>query len=363
MIDPTRRAAALGALVVLLCPSAARAEGGLSATLATNFNMLLVSAGVLLAIFVLLLLWEMMDRKSTIATIAEATANPSPYQMPPSASEPAEEDDPFRALLQKSSSSSKEEPQGMVTPFRSDSVSDAPAASPMPYMPPTSAPAPPPAPAARPAAEADEEEELSPFQRLAQIGSEEGSTFAPPATPTPPPRPARIELGGPPPPVAKEEGGGDWAALLSKVQGDEPAAAPRTPPPQAAPPPPAPVAPPSAAEEEDPWKKLLGQASGPAPATPAAPAATPGGEEEADPWQALLRKTSGETPAAPATPPAPATEPPGGAARIRLDVTGGAEGPADGSADPNRPRAISLDMKPQSGRPATPPPPPQTEDE
>lgn len=306
-----------------LLPSAARAQeaqASPAATLMANFTILLYSFGGLLVVFVALLVWEFLDRRS------EGPGQPdvrkgSPYQ-PASGPEPApQEEDPFQALLKKSAPPKDD---SLTTMFRPGAgAPEAPPSGSVGYgarIPQSrdSLGSPAPAPGGR-AGRDEEEEELSPFQRLAQIGSEDREKGpAPPKPPAPPQaRPPRIEVSGTQAP--KPEGGGDWSSLLGKAQGEEaPAAPPRVPP-----------AKPAAGGSEDPWKKLLGQTAGESAPGGAASA----GGDSGDPWQALLRKTSGEG-AGPAKPPAPPSETP-------------------------RPKPISLDFK----GPGSLAPPPKTEDE
>lgn len=316
------------ALLALPLPAWA-APGGLAAHRGT----LTLSFLVLLGILVVLVVWEMMDRGRP----APRPSNVRELRQPAPAAAPAGvasgEDDPFRSLLQASA-------EKAATP----------AAAPVPL--PEERPAAPPPPlrsAPIGSAQDEEEEEVSPFQRLSKIGAEDDTLVTAPA---PPPRSVSLDVGRPPaPPPARPRvepapaasGGGDWADLLKKVQED------------VAPAPPPRPSPPPAAEEADPWKKLLaeGRAASVAPSAPA----------EADPWEALLKKTvnpapppaeedsleipppppvsrSGELPAAPVDP-----------IRIRLGPSSGQgedgpdETPPPPSSEGEKKRIISLDLK------------------
>ncbi len=312
----------------------AQAAGAEPGGLAAHVDNLLVAAGVLLVLLVGLLIWEFLDRRAGVAA--------EPAQAAPAASseapvEPAaeEEEDPFRALLKKASASDKEAQSAKAEPpsTRGDIMSSGlstdessgPSDTPAAYA----------APPDRQIRDLDEEE-LSPFQRLAQIGSDDRGASAAPL-PEPGGRASRIELPGG---GSGEKVGGDWAALLNKVQTEETQGAG------------GPAQPPKPAEE-DPWKKLLGQAGPESASAPtanmAAPAATgsAGPTEEADPWKALLSKASSEVAAPPVNPPA-----------IKLGST---EPPP--TVEPPRPRSISLDLNVNREEGRTISPPPQTEDE
>ncbi len=344
----------VGALSGLALPwmmsPACLAQGG--GGLAGHLQALLFSAGVLVLILVGLVVWEFLDRRSS-APVASEVPGAEAAGQDSAGGDVQEEEDPFRALLKKASSDDTQ---------RRSEAAEAPAGGPEPLIGgPMTEEVPVASDTGGPASAASErmsrgldEEELSPFQRLAQIGSEDR---IPPMAPLPetPARAPRIDLAGggageKSGPVGSEKPGekpgGDWASLLSKVQIE------------ASPTPRGPVFAPKAGEE-DPWKKLLGQA-GPEPAvapTPPEPppAVTGSGDSaaETDPWKALLSKASPEAPAVPETAPAPPTFP-----AIKLGST---EPPS--TTEPPRPRSISLDVNASREEGRRIPPPPQTEDE
>jgi hypothetical protein len=286
-----------------------------------------------------LLLWEFLGRRAGVAAEPEQAA-PAASDEAPVQPTAEEEEDPFRALLKKASASDKEAQSAKAEPASargetmssglSTDESSGPSATPPAYAGSAAA-----APPDRQIRDLDEEE-LSPFQRLAQIGSEDRRA---PVAPLPEPggRAPRIELPGG---GSGDKVGGDWAALLNKVQTEES--------PEVGGP-----AQPLKPAEEDPWKKLLGQAGPESASTPTATMAAPaaigsaGPTEEADPWKALLSKASSEVAAPPANPPA-----------IKL---GSPEPPP--SVEPPRPRSISLDLNVNREEGRTISPPPQTEDE
>ena len=249
---------------------AQEAPGGLGA----HTGALMGAFWVLLGLLVALIAWEMVDRRSAAPPLLPAPAPAT--EGSPAAGEEApvslEEEDPFKALLRKTSAAEKEPAeQGAAGPLEEPSLTRPAGVTALTRMPE-------PAPSER----AEEVEELSPFQRLAQIGSEE-------TAPVPSLLPeSRLEV---PSPVPAPASGGDWAALLSKVQAEEEPPAP-----------PARVS--RKAAEEDPWKKLLGQT------TPAEPPGAPKAEVEEDPWKALLSKASPSLKPRP-RPSLPAGSPPG----------------------------------------------------
>ena len=347
----TLRAGGAGlALALALAQRAQAAEAAPPAGLAAHVGTFMGAAAALAAVLVALVAWELLARRSE----GREEEAPRPSQAQPKAAPvsppPEDEEDPFQALLKKSAAPRPEPPapdlgvsgggsggvsvpQTGYTPPGPYTPPTGPSPGFKPYMPPTG-----PAPAPPASRREEEGEELTPFQRLAQIGSEERAAARPPVpepparppVPEAPARPPKIELTSPPPPAA---GGGDWVSLLNKAQAEEAPAAPR------------PAPPPKV--EEDPWKKLLGQAAG-EPAQAPAPSAGQGPQADADPWKALLSKASSEAPAPsapPKAPPTPEPKPP----------------TPEAPADPSRPRSISLDFKRDEGRSI--PPPPQTEDE
>ena len=307
---------------------AQEAPGGLGA----HTGALLGAFWVLLGLLVALVAWEMVDRRSAAPPLLPAPA-PAAEGAPAAGEEaPAslEEEDPFKALLRKTSVAEKEPAgQGASGALEEPSLTRPAGATALTRLQE-------PVPSER----AEEVEELSPFQRLAQIGSEE---TAPVPSVLPESRPDV------PSAVPAPSSGGDWAALLSKVQAEE-----------------EPPAPPARVSlkgvEEDPWKKLLGQTA------PAEPPGAPKAEVEEDPWKALLSKASSESQSPPASEP-PSGQPSGPPApppRIQLGPTppppvAASTPPTPVDSETGRPRTISLELKREEGRPK--PPPPQTEEE
>ncbi len=303
-------------------------EGGLGAHTGT----LLGAFWVLAALLVALVVWEVLARRSAAGPPLLTPATEEPPAGGPEAPASLEDEDPFKALLRKTAAPEKEPAEQKVPGSLEEVSMTRPAGS---TPPPRSEE---PVAPVRP----DDVEELSPFQRLAQIGSEEtGSVLSVPSE-------GRLEV---PSPVTAPSSGGDWAALLSKVQAeDEPPA------------PPSPVS--LKAPEEDPWKKLLGQTA-PAEATGA-----PKSEVDEDPWKSLLTKASAESqpPVASETPTALPSGPPAPPSRIQLGPSPPSSppvavptSPGPAESETGRPRTISLDLKREEGRPK--PPPPQTEEE
>ncbi len=315
-----------GMLLAFLSMSGTCLAGSPGGGLADRAGTLLGAFWVLVVLLGALLIWEFLDRRASAeGPPLTGTGTGSPAAGVAEGEAPLEEEeDPFKALLKKTAAPEKE-----------------PAAPEPGGTPEELLPTRPPEPVAAP--RLDDLEELSPFQRLAQIGTEEVGAI-PPVPPE-----ARVAA---PPPAAAASGGGDWASLLSKVQSEEE--------------PPAPSRPLSLkSPEEDPWKKLLGQT-----ASTEAPGTQPP-EVEEDPWKSLLTKTASEA-SAPAGPESkaasmPATpEPSAPPARIKLGTPPASTPPPPPSQDSpdtetGRPRSISLDLKREEGR--TIPPPPQTEDE
>jgi len=324
-----------GLVLPWMMPPLCLAQGG--GDLSVHLHGMLLSAGVLAVVLAGLVVWEILDRRASVSASSQPPVPAGAGVEEPDAGTGQEDEDPFRALLKKASSDeSKAQVQGSEPPsVHPESAS------------PGGGPEPTSAPTSPERTNRVLDEELSPFQRLAQIGSEDRQPLlAPP--PEVPGKAPRIELSqrGPGPAekstgVPAEKPAGDWASLLSKVEA-EVAPAPR-----------GPVFPPKSGEE-DPWKKLLGQAAPESPPAPAprepSPAATGGTDSaaEADPWKALLSKASPEA-AAPPPPPLPA---------IKL----GSAAPSSRIESP-RPRSISLDLNTNSEEGRGIPPPPQTEDE
>jgi len=332
------RALKAGALLLVFLSMSgtclAQAPEGVSGdSTATLLGAFWVLAGLLVA----LIAWEVVDRRSAAGTPPETPLAGEAPTSEVEASGPAEDEDPFKALLRKTAAHEKESAEPVVaspsSPLEGDSATR------------------PPGPTASIASEDPvvsphlaDVEELSPFQRLAQIGSEETGSVLPVPT----------EARGSAPSSVAPSSGGDWAALLSKVQAEEEPPAP-----------PSPVSP--KASEEDPWKKLLGQAT-----PPEAPGAL-GSKGDEDPWKTLLTKASAET-AAPEVAEAPMAAsplpsgPPAPPPRIRLGTPSASLPPAADSPPPGqvdsetgRPRTISLELNREEGRPKAPPP--QTEEE
>ncbi|MGI5843050.1 MAG: hypothetical protein ACOX9B_02555 [Candidatus Xenobium sp.] len=358
-------------LVLSRTALAQEAQGGVGA----HTGILLGAFWFLLGVMVTLLVWEVLERQY-------APPHPPLQQTPspategtPAAGEEAppllEEEDPFKALLRKTAAEKESAGQGAAGVQGEPSLPR-----------PAGATAPARMTEPVPSERAEDIEELSPFQRLAQIGAEE---TAPVPSLLPESRPEETPAPSP---------GGDWAALLSKVQAEEEKQAPL---PRV----------PLKAEEDDPWKKLLGQ-------TAAAESSDALKTEVAeDPWKALLSKAAsdsqsplvsespdeqpsgppapppriqldpipsppaeGETspkPAEDSTPPTPAeaetspkpaedsTPPTPAEAETSPKPAEDSTSPKPAEAETGRPRTISLKIKREKGRPKIPPP--QTEEE
>jgi hypothetical protein len=226
-----------------------------------------------------------------------------------------EEEDPFKALLRKTAAERESVGQGAVGVLGEPSLTRPAGATPPAHM--TE-----PVPSER----TEDIEELSPFQRLAQIGAEET-----------PPVPSLLPESRPETPASSS--GGDWAALLSKVQAEEETQAPLT-------------RVPLKAEEDDPWKKLLGQTAA------ADPSDALKAEVEEDPWKALLSKAASDSQSPPVSesPEEQPSGPPDPPPRIQLDPI-----PPPPAEDSIPPTSAEAESSPKPTEDSTPPTPAEAE--